>query len=186
MKTAVIYAIGFPNGKLYIGRTVQRVARRFQGHCRSRQPVGRAIRKYGPENCRIMTIRRDLSWQESSAEEQFWIAELGTMQPELGYNLTAGGEGMLARPVPPAQRQKLGEAAKRQWQDADFRSRVGAAMSEAVSRAQQGKSPSEAQLRHIHDMVAKSAKARRGKKLSPEHRAKVLAALARRRPHGIS
>ena len=186
MKTAVIYVIGFPNGKLYVGRTVQRVARRFQGHCRSKQPVGRAIRKYGPENCPIMILRRDLSWQESATEEQFWIAELGTTRPELGYNLTAGGEGMLARPVPQAQRRKLSEATKRQWQDPDFRSRAGAAMSKAVSKVQKGRSPSPAQLRHIHNMAAKSAEARRGKKLSPEHRAKVLAALARRRPRGTS
>ena len=189
MKTAVIYAIGFPNGKLYVGRTTQPVERRFRGHCRSKWAVGRAIGKYGPANCQIMIRASGLSWPNAGEAERFWIAELGTMLPD-GYNITGGGEGNLGRPVPPEQQQKHSDAARRQWQDGAFREKASRAMSAAVAKAQKGKTPSPAQLQHIHNMVAKSAEARRGRKLSPEHRAKVLAALARRtragrRPRGI-
>jgi len=67
---AEVYAICFPNGKLYVGWTAKTAIRRFAGHLRavrqgSTYAVHNALRKYGPDETRakmVATGRR--LWQD--------------------------------------------------------------------------------------------------------------------------
>lgn len=95
MKSALLYIIGFPNGRLYVGVTTEALARRFGRHCRSREKVGQAIRKQGPENCRLMVLHRGLSWEEAGDLERWYIQELETRINQNGYNVAGGGGGSL-------------------------------------------------------------------------------------------
>ena len=69
----------------------------------------RAIAKYGADSFIVEEIDQAESIEELRAREIFHISRLRTMAPN-GYNLTIGGEGLLA---PTAEiRQKLSKAKK--------------------------------------------------------------------------
>jgi len=123
---ASLYILCFPNGKLYVGITRQRVERRFQRHKRSTAPVGCALFKYGPENVRIVVLHRDRPWAEACELERFYIQEFGTRIEAGGYNLTDGGEGVLNPPTESRQRmsEKAISSRKRQWQNSTYRRRT--------------------------------------------------------------
>lgn len=184
MKTAVIYVIGFPNGKLYVGRTVQRVARRFQGHCRSKQPVGRAIRKYGPENCRLIVLHSDVSWSEAGKLEQWYISELETRSEKNGYNLTDGGEGQVGRKVSRKCREAVSKAVRRLWNDPSDRAKMLAAVQKNLAKAHsanRGRKLVGSHLAKIQAVAAQNAKACRGIPQTGERLAKSQAAIGKAR-----
>ena len=57
---ANVYAIGFPNGKLYVGLTSKTTAKRLSGHISdtrrgSKLAVHNALRKYG-RNVQLMVL----------------------------------------------------------------------------------------------------------------------------------
>ena len=83
------------NGKAYIGQTRQALQKRIAYHMwHNETPVQKALNKYGINNF-IVTIIDDAESREVLNEkEQYWIRELNCMAPN-GYNLTAGGEGLL-------------------------------------------------------------------------------------------
>lgn len=85
------------NGKVYIGKTCKKPEYRwnagkgymFQNH------FWRAICKYGWDNFDHEILMDGLSAMKATALERLLIAEYGSMDPDKGYNQTAGGEGML-------------------------------------------------------------------------------------------
>ena len=94
----VIYKItNTLNGKIYIGKTKQKLDRRMTQHkCDSKKGslgIGAAIRKYGWENFMVEVIE-ECSVEKLNEREIFWIAELNSKAPN-GYNLTDGGEGLI-------------------------------------------------------------------------------------------
>ena len=94
----------FPNDKKYIGKTKKTLSQR-QGHKWNRYKtcplLWKAIQKYGTEN--IITeilFKGVLSDEEASEMERFFIAKFKTnanryRNPQYGYNLTDGGEGLV-------------------------------------------------------------------------------------------
>ena len=94
----VIYKIANTiNGKIYIGRTQQKLDRRITQHKYDSKKgslgIGAAIRKYGWENFTVEVIEKCLV-EKLNEREIFWIAELNSKAPN-GYNLTDGGEGLV-------------------------------------------------------------------------------------------
>ena len=55
-------------------------------------PLYRAIREYGEECFDAEVIEDCYSREELDNRERFWIANLGTTNPEIGYNSKAGGD----------------------------------------------------------------------------------------------
>lgn len=174
MKRALLYIIGFPNGKLYVGITTEAVQRRFRRHCRSCERVGQAIRKYGPENCRLMVLRRNLFWKEAGNLECWYIQELEARIGQGGYNVTAGGDGSLGtrpstetkhrirvalqgQPKSTAHRQRLSESLRGRSRSAEAR--------QSLSRTLRGKPLTGKRLAaarvNAKKATAASAKARR-------------------------
>ena len=93
-----IYKHTSPNGKVYIGQTCCSLSKRFR-----RNGVGyknnhyffSAILKYGWDNFTHEVVCDNLTLQEANWLEKYLIAYYHSNEPEFGYNLTAGGEGVL-------------------------------------------------------------------------------------------
>lgn len=112
---ANVYAIGFPNGKLYIGLTDGTAAHRLSEHiaharCGSALFVHKAVRKYG-RNVKLMLLVQGITFAEAKDLEVWWISRLGTFGFG-GYNLTSGGEGPSSVDM------------KNRWQDPVFRAKT--------------------------------------------------------------
>ena len=92
------------NGKVYVG---QHSGEDLQVYLRSKIRMAlsntkrgcsylyAAIRKYGSENFTIRCIHKCVDKAEMDRAEKAYIKLFGTRDPELGYNLTDGGDGAL-------------------------------------------------------------------------------------------
>lgn len=85
------------NGKIYIGKTLHSIEKRWKEHCNDayrerniNRPLYAAIRKYGPENFKIETLE-EVDEQHLNEREVYWIEILGSFKN--GYNATLGGDG---------------------------------------------------------------------------------------------
>lgn len=83
------------NDKVYIGKTNDRVEKRFREHLYDatrffNRPLYAAIRKYGSNHFLIRTIE-ECSREQASAREQYWIGYYDSYRK--GYNATLGGDG---------------------------------------------------------------------------------------------
>lgn len=85
------------NGKIYIGKTVLSIQKRWQQHCsdcgkedKGKRPLYSAMRKYGVENFYIEQVE-ECSEEILSDRERYWIEYYGSFKN--GYNATLGGDG---------------------------------------------------------------------------------------------
>ena len=108
------------NNKVYIGQTVQTVARRWQQHRynalagKSGMAIHRAMKKHGLENFYIEEICTADSKEELDALEIKYIAELNCIGSE-GYNIKFGGaNGKHSE----ESKQKMVESATKRFEDA--------------------------------------------------------------------
>lgn len=87
------------NNKIYIGKVYNRsTIERFKRHCNDAKPnarslVDRAIYKYGKENFIVEVIDKANSLDELDNKEKFWISKYNSIDKNIGYNLTLGGDG---------------------------------------------------------------------------------------------
>lgn len=107
----VIYRIrNLSNGKIYVGKTKHSAQERWRGHISSsreadtpgrrvfRQPIHRAIRKYGEDGFEVETLYTAKTSHELDRMETFFIVLHQSQKSENGYNLTLGGEGVNGGP----------------------------------------------------------------------------------------
>ena len=95
---AYIYKISNTiNSKVYIGKTLSTIEKRWKEHCRSytrntceNRPLYRAFNKHGVENFSIEQIE-ECSENILSEREIYWIKYYNSY--EEGYNATLGGDG---------------------------------------------------------------------------------------------
>lgn len=86
------------NNKIYIGKTVETVEKRWKEHivdskkktCKNR-PLYQAINKYGIEHFSIEEIEEVQNEILLNERERFWIEYFGSFKN--GYNATLGGDG---------------------------------------------------------------------------------------------
>lgn len=99
-----VYAISNNvNGKIYIGQHSGSCLKRYLRSNITEALRGKkgkahlyaAIRKYGAGAFSIQAIVTPLDKEQMDKLEVFFIRSLESMNPEIGYNLTAGGGGML-------------------------------------------------------------------------------------------
>lgn len=84
-------------GKMYVGKTMLSADRRWRQHCGKSSTctyLKNAIAKHGKNSFEFEVIDSAISPKELSVKEMFHIQNLNTLVPN-GYNLTAGGEGMI-------------------------------------------------------------------------------------------
>lgn len=92
----IVYIYTFPNGKKYVGQTVQSIKERSkngEGYIES-PAVYAAIKKYGWDNITI-SVYQCKDKDEMNKLEQFYIKTYKTYDRRYGYNLTLGGDGGL-------------------------------------------------------------------------------------------
>lgn len=87
------------NDKLYIGKTVSSIEKRFQEHCNDskkerceKRPLYNAMNKYGIEHFFIELIE-ECDLKELSEKEIYWIGYYNSYKN--GYNATLGGDGKI-------------------------------------------------------------------------------------------
>lgn len=89
-----IYKLNFPNGKIYIGRTIN-LKRRMLEHNninKAKAPCDFAIRKYG--KIKEVEILEDnfKNDEELYEREKFWINYYNATNRKIGYNISKGGK----------------------------------------------------------------------------------------------
>ena len=86
-----------PSGKMYVGITKQTPEKRWQNGrgYKYNYHFSNAIKKYGWENFEHGIIADHLTKDEACQMEKSLIKELNLMNGDFGYNITAGGEGVL-------------------------------------------------------------------------------------------
>lgn len=109
------------NGKLYIGMTSYTPKKRFDKHVYeathriNKGRLHKAIRKHGRENFLIEiveTLEADNKLELKkimSDREIFYIQNLNTMDQEIGYNCTSGGEGAWGHSVSDETKKRLSD-----------------------------------------------------------------------------
>lgn len=101
MKFIIYKATNIVNNKIYIGKTIQPLKNRINGHIRTAQQGSKiyfhkAIRKYGKNNFKWDILYNNCTSEEELNElEKFIISEYKLKYPNLLYNITNGGEGAL-------------------------------------------------------------------------------------------
>lgn len=110
-KKYIVYrAINKINGKMYIGITCRKLKERIRHHkyeahkkngLTYNTPFKRAIRKYGIDNFIFEIIEKDLTQEEASEKEIYYIKKYKTYYKYCnsnGYNATIGGETTISCP----------------------------------------------------------------------------------------
>lgn len=104
------------NNKAYIGITKQDVKVRWGAHGShygKNTHFGRAIQKYGWDNFEHIILFENLTKKEACKKEIWLIALFGTQNPELGYNISPGGDlGWTGCHLSDETKQKISESHK--------------------------------------------------------------------------
>ena len=80
------------NGKIYIGKHIDRSETGFDNYMGSGIIIKNAQKKYGINNF-TKEILEECSKENVNEREIFWINELQSTKSKIGYNVTKGGEG---------------------------------------------------------------------------------------------
>ncbi len=107
------------NGKIYVGKLAHRknllgyweanIQRALKGS-KAKPYLYAAIRKYGSLFFELSTLEEVNTAEELAAAETKWIKKLHSNTPDVGYNLTEGGEGGVGHRVSAETRKKIGNA----------------------------------------------------------------------------
>lgn len=177
-----VYLLTFANGKVYVGMSKTDKAgtwtSRYRGHARAARcgkslPIYNAWRKHGAPVQTILSTHA--TRDECALAEIDAIQQYDSMNPECGYNLQPGGQGMHA----PAGSAVYELMRAKVWDDPERRRKS--------SEALKGKPPSEATIAG-HKVWRESDEAKafiRGVTQRPEVRAKMSEAMQRRLATGF-
>lgn len=87
----IVYCHLAPNGKRYIGMTKMRLCERFSPGLYFTKIFKTDIEKYGWENFQHIVLEKDLTREEASEKEIYYINYYNTLDERYGYNLCTGG-----------------------------------------------------------------------------------------------
>lgn len=192
------------NGKNYVGKTKDTIENRWKQHRKaarlgSDQLICRAIRKHGVDNFSIRALVCCNSEEELNRTEISKIAELKTFPPSLGfgYNETKGGDGgaghspgeshpMFGRHHSDETRRQMSQSHKGKHSSENHRIDCRCFVCRMKDQCGDknpmfGRSPSEICLAKARITAKVMGLANRGRKASPESRAKMSAALKGRK-----
>lgn len=201
MKLSCIYKItNSITSKVYIGKTCEKVERRFNNHlsmargsyCNTH--LYNAIRKYGEDNFSVEIIADSIPEFLVNAYESYWIKHYNSYVN--GYNSTLGGDGSSGtvwsqevikkradsnrgRKRTEEQKERIRQGLKTRVLPSGFGERVSKSLKgrklskshvEAISKGNKGRKCSE-------DCKKAISKAMKGRKFSNEHKIKISQAL---------
>lgn len=152
----IVYKVeNLVNHKVYVGKTIRTLAERKRQHLFDSKIEGRsyfhnAIHKNGKDNFVWYILEENKDENTLFELEKKYIAEYKSNDPEFGYNLTIGGEGVAGRIIPKEENERR---------------------SRAVTAYLTGKPKSEETKRKISETKT-------GKKLSEEHKRNMSIAMS--------
>lgn len=115
MKFKIYICTCLINGKVYVGQTCARLAKRIWTHFNGKYQSGsfqRALRKHGASSFDWQVVVEVSSKEESDSMERAWILALRSHIPEFGYNLTLGGDGTVGHVPTEETRRKRSASLK--------------------------------------------------------------------------
>lgn len=127
-----VYKHVFPNGKVYVGITSQKVERRWRnglGYRNKQDLIYRAILKYGWENIVHDVLCTGLSKEEAEKKEVELILFYNSTNPAKGYNVESGGN----------VHKHLSEATKEKLRQANLGKRHSEETKRKISASNKGK-----------------------------------------------
>ena len=128
------------SGKIYVG---QHKAEKFESwYLGSGIHITNALKKYGRDKFSVELIDTAASKEELNEKEIYWIRELDSRNPNVGYNLAKGGAG---HRMSSDSRKRMSEARKRYC--------ATEAGKEQLSKSMRGKKLSEEQKRKISNAL---------------------------------
>lgn len=95
-KKYTVYKHVSPKGKVYVGCTSNKPARRWGLNGRGynfNDIMHKDIQKYGWDNFEHEILASDLNENDAYELEKHYISEYGTTNPQYGYNISTGGKG---------------------------------------------------------------------------------------------
>lgn len=145
MKSNEVYKITNKiNNKIYIGITNQGSGARYRHHWYESRigepaPIHRAMAKYGEENFTLEIIDFADTYEELKEKEKYYIKLYDSMNREVGYNLTEGGDGTFGRLHSDDTKEKirqkaLGRKASEETKKKMSEARKGRKISEKVKK----------------------------------------------------
>ena len=126
------------NGKSYVGITNKAADERFIEHCLAAKRGSKfafhaAIRKYGEDAWETDVLATVESREEAHELEVRYIAERKTTQRQFGYNMTAGGDGIIGLERSANHRKAISEALKGHVVSDDTRAKLSQYRGEKAS-----------------------------------------------------
>lgn len=183
---ATIYLItNKQNGKVYVGQAVRPIEKRWSQHlcCAKRGShfyLHRAIRKYGSSSFEMSVLHFGVETKEELDRlEKLEIVNFRSSDQRFGYNRTEGGEGPNGLNVSDEARRKMSEKAKVRVPTENQLQALRTHHAEAIQKSaelRRGKPSSKRGTRVVGlalKNVRMAAMARRGVKLTEEHKRKV-------------
>lgn len=192
-----VYILLFPNGKRYVGQTIQSIEKRMASHMSDTRngssfPVHNALRKYGESGINLGHIPVYGEQEDLDSAEDRCIVHYDTLVPN-GYNLQRGG----AHGVPSEETRRKMSKAKQGRPGAMKGRHLSEEHKAKISAAKRGTKHSEETKSKISDTLkghsgywtgkcrssetrAKISAGHRGKPKSEEHKAKISSTLKKR------
>lgn len=182
----LVYMHRCPNGKVYIGKTSGTIESRagVNGRRYVHGHFHNAIKKYGWDNIEHIVLKDGLTDEEACIYEQEMIAKYESFNPDKGYNITLGGEGMVGVKLSDETKEKLrqanlGKKQSKETIDKRVSHYKGKPRSEEVkkkiSESHKGVPLSEEHKQRLKEAAKnrKSSKGHKRKPLSEEHKQKL-------------
>ena len=145
--------------KVYVGKLVNERKKTYLG---SGTYVRRAIKKYGKENFSRITLEDGITDHDYLCErEKYWIAFYDSTNPDVGYNLTEGGGGLLGFHHSEETLEKLSESHKGQipWNKGISPSKETL---EKLSESHKGQTPWNKGISPSEETLEKMSKSKKG------------------------
>ena len=177
---AAIYIFTLPNGKQYVGQTIDLRKRYGQHRNKRKMLVDKAVHKYGWSNVVKETMScagEHLDWMERE-----WIKTLGSISPA-GYNLESGG--LVNRQISKETRRKMSNAHKGQSPSSETRRKLSEAnFGKAATYPRIITKINYKQHKHTEEARKKIAASRIGKPRSAMTKMKIAATQKARLTNG--
>lgn len=155
-----VYKHTSPNKKVYIGITknTERRWKKGNGYIGNKY-FYRTIQKYGWHNIKHEILFENLTEEEAKLMEQMYIALFNSHNPNYGYNLTLGGDGIKGYRFNEKEKEKISNSISNKWKDESYRNHM--------INAHKGQNAWNKGLKNIYkhtdETKKKMSKARKGK-----------------------
>lgn len=114
-----------PNGKKYVGITKDiRQRWRYGNGYKNHKYFWKAIVKYGWDNFQHIILLDNLSAEQAKEYEKLFITLFNSNNPEFGYNLTKGGDGISGYKHTQETKVKIGKASHERKRSIETRLKI--------------------------------------------------------------